>query len=600
MSEQWDIENWEWRFANLYFVDDAETGQPILLQPRIEQKAVLEAIYRSKWRNLLIIKARQLGISTIIDLIILDQILFSGGTTAAIIDLTQGDATKKLKGKIAFAFERLPRPIREAYEIVDDSNITFSIRLKGATDDALSQVEAGMHARGDTYQVMHVSEWGKIAFTDQQRSEEIMTGALPAAKHGLKLIETTWKGGKGGHLWNITKAAMETRPADMTKEDFHLFFFAWFNDPSYVLEGNYDQIPLEVNQYLDKIEAEVNTTFTRQQRLWYFKVAWAKGIFRFQEYPSTLAEAFRSPIEGAIYAEYIDQLRTQGAICPFQVDGTALVHTAWDLGSPINTVVWFFQVIAQEIRIIDCDSDMDITSVDRVAHMYRKGYPLGWHYLPHDALATQKSGKTFAAELKGIGLQNVRVVPQAIDVWIGINQLREIFPRLMFRIPHCEKGLDALTCYRTKRETSTGIAVDIPVHDFASHYADGMRTLAEAEMHGMIHSIGPRPSHLKPIVKSGVRDLQSQPRRPPDPVESMVQIQAQTEAEGHLLMMSEPVIYKSIDGKWVIDYGNGKYRDGLSDDEALCLWCGIEIDPLPPEGGESPCPKELQSPPSLR
>ena len=311
---------------------------------------------------------------------------------------------------------------------------------------------------------------------------------------------------------------METRAEDVTKEDFHLFFFAWFNDPSYVLDGNFEQIPLEVNQYLDKVEFEAETKLSWPQRLWYYKVAWAKGLFRFQEYPSTLAEAFRSPIEGAIYAEYIDRLRTQGAIIPFQVDLTTLVHTCWDLGSPINTVVWYFQIIGDEIRIIDCDSDLDITSVERVAHLYRKGYLLGWHYLPHDALATQKSGKTFAAELKGIGLQNIRVVPQTIDVWIGINQLREIFPRLMFRIPQCEQGIDALTCYRARRETSTGIAVDIPVHDFSSHYADALRTLAEAQMAGMIHSTGPRPAYLKPTVKSGVRDMQRPPRRQ-DPVE---------------------------------------------------------------------------------
>jgi len=47
--------------------------------------------------------------------------------------------------------------------------------------------------------------------------------------------------------------------------------------------------------------------------------------------------------------------------------------------------------------------------------------------------------------------------------------------------------------------------------------------------------------------------------------------------------MTDPFVYKSIDGKWVIDYSDGTYRDGLSYDDAVCLWCGIEIDPLPPK-----------------
>jgi hypothetical protein len=38
------------------------------------------------------------------------------------------------------------------------------------------------------------------------------------------------------------------------------------------------------------------------------------------------------------------------------------------------------------------DMDLDITPVQRVASMLAKGYLYGSHFLPHDALATQKSG----------------------------------------------------------------------------------------------------------------------------------------------------------------------------------------------------------------
>ena len=44
----------------------------------------------------------------------------------------------------------------------------------------------------------------------------------------------------------------------------------------------------------------------------------------------------------------------------------------WDLGSPLNTVTWFFQIVGPEIRIIDCDSDLDLTPVQRVARMLAK------------------------------------------------------------------------------------------------------------------------------------------------------------------------------------------------------------------------------------
>ena len=51
-----------------------------------------------------------------------------------------------------------------------------------------------------------------------------------------------------------------------------------------------------------------------------------------------MEECFQAPIEGAIYAAAIDRLRVEGAIKPWIVDHSALAHTAWDLGSPINTV----------------------------------------------------------------------------------------------------------------------------------------------------------------------------------------------------------------------------------------------------------------------
>ena len=162
-----------------------------------------------------------------------------------------------------------------------------------------------------------------------------------------------------------------------------------------------------------------------------------------------------------------------------------MVHTCWDLGSPVNTCVWFFQIVAGEIRVIDIDMDLDLTPVERVARMLAKGYLYGIHFLPHDAMATQKSGRTFLMELKETGLANVKAVPRTNDVWIGINKLRGILPRFSFRVPECERGLEALCAYHTVRETSTGMARDEPFHDASSHGCDALRVLAEAEAAGI-------------------------------------------------------------------------------------------------------------------
>ena len=64
-------------------------------------------------------------------------------------------------------------------------------------------------------------------------------------------------------------------------------------------------------------------------------------MFTLREFPSVMEECFQAPVEGAIYAELIDRLRSEGSIRPWKLGGEALTHTAWDLGSPVNTCVWF-------------------------------------------------------------------------------------------------------------------------------------------------------------------------------------------------------------------------------------------------------------------
>jgi hypothetical protein len=109
-------------------------------------------------------------------------------------------------------------------------------------------------------------------------------------------------------------------------------------------------------------------------------------------------------------------------------------------------------------------------------------------------------------------LRNCKAVPQTHDIWVGINRLPQILPRFTFRIPACEHGLEALWNYHMVRATSTGLAVDEPVHDWACHASDALRTIAEADMAGMLHSAGStanvqrRPVTVRTGFRGDVRD----------------------------------------------------------------------------------------------
>ncbi len=219
-----------WRLRNLYSIKEAETGRVIPFVPRPEQEAVFQALAEGH-RKLIILKARRLGMSTAIDVYAADEAIFHAGRQISIVDRNQDDASKKLSGICKVAFESLPAAIRERFLVVRDNDSSW--QLQTLSGDTVSAIYAGKNARGGTNQLLHISEWGVIQADDPGRSEEILTGALPSAEHGVTIIETTWKGGRNGHLWTLVKDALAIPAERRSLQDWRLFFFPWWNDPTY-------------------------------------------------------------------------------------------------------------------------------------------------------------------------------------------------------------------------------------------------------------------------------------------------------------------------------------------------------------------------------
>lgn len=213
-------------------------------------------------------------------------------------------------------------------------------------------------------------------------------------------------------------------------------------------------------------------------------------------------------VPGAIYAKWIEEARQAGRVGAMPVDGSSPVHTAWDLGAPMQTVVWYFQTVGRFIRMLGCDRDYDETVVERVARMKAAGWRFGEHFLPHDALQKERSGKTMAAEVMAAGLANVRIVPRTANIWIGINHMRQMFPSLEFRTPECDGGLEALEAYHTREEKTGLLSKTEPVHDWASHAADAFRTMGEAHALGMFKftAVQPHPDDF-PGAGGAIRSI---------------------------------------------------------------------------------------------
>ena len=437
--------------------------------------------------RLLIPKARRLGISTALGIFLVDQALFRRGLQCSLIDRNSADASKKLDRIMRVALDNLPAWLAPHVARPKDNDSQLSVSLAGREK---SDIYAGMNARGSSNDLLWISEWGVIQMEDPKRSAKIRTGALPSARHGITVIETTWKGGKGGDVWDLLEPAL-TGAAD----DWRVLFFPWWRDPRNVAPDA--AIDTEAETYFQSIAERADRDgiqFSDAQRRWWARERREQGIFMTQENPTFLDECWSAPVKGAIYGAAIDRARTEGRIAPMPVAGDALVHTSWDLGAPQNTVVWYWQVVGREIRIIDCDRNWDGTIIERVAMMLAKGYSFGTHFLPHDAQQTERSGRTLLGELRSAGLGKLATVPRTHSVWVGINRLLQLFPALQFRnTPQVQDGLDALTCYRQREPGNAGggnsgggaSASSDPVHDWSSHTADALRTMAEAHQAGL-------------------------------------------------------------------------------------------------------------------
>jgi hypothetical protein len=155
------------------------------------------------------------------------------GRQVSLVDKTQEDARQKLKNIVALAYDSLHAELKARF-LVDRANAgEFGVRFHEYDSAQTSTMYAATHARGGSNSLLWISEWGYIQATDLRRSEEILTGAIPSAKNGTIVVETTWRGGRGGHLWEIVKKALETPEEQKQPDDWRVVFFPWTDDPDY-------------------------------------------------------------------------------------------------------------------------------------------------------------------------------------------------------------------------------------------------------------------------------------------------------------------------------------------------------------------------------
>ena len=206
----------------------------------------------------------------------------------------------------------------------------------------------------------------------------------------------------------------------------------------------------------------------------------AKAQLAEDQYLQEYECSFEAAIVGAIWGIEMRKVTEDGRITKVENQIEVKTHTAWDLGHTDDTAIWWYQVIAGEIHIVDFFALSGGTIEEFVSKIKEKPYNYGKHYLPHDARARTlaSGGKSVIEQMAAkLGINNLAIVP-SLSVQEGIQAVRTALPRCWFDAEKCADGIEALRQYQREYDEDKKAFRQTPKHDWTSHPADAMRMLA--------------------------------------------------------------------------------------------------------------------------
>lgn len=464
-----------WRLRNLYHIIN-EQGQHVKFVPNEGQERFLDNMHNLN----VILKARQLGYSTIIQLLMLDACLFNSNVNAAVIAQSLNDAEEIFRTKIKYPYDHLPEELRKLLPTVSDSKKMLELGNG-------SKIRVGTSLRGATINWLHISEYGKICAKFPERAREIRTGALNTVHMGQAIFIESTAEGREGDFYEICKLAedhqLQGKP--LTPLDFKFHFHPWWGDQRYRLRDDGVVIPARLEKYFQQLELKDGVCLDYDQMIWYVKKEAIQREEMKREYPSTAREAFEQSMEGAYFAAQMARAREEGRIdlVPHRKD--LPVDTYWDLGisKTDKQVIWFGQDDGMMTNFIDYYENSGEHFPHYAQYLQGKDYNYGRHFMPHDATNKDKRHPGSVYEdacklLKG----EVYVVPRVPVKQTAINAARIALERVRIDESKCAQGIKHLDSYRKEWNDVLGTWRDKPRHDDASHGADGFMTFAMAKL----------------------------------------------------------------------------------------------------------------------
>ena len=161
-----------WRMSHLYKIrtKDGELK-------RFKRNRAQEHFNANKHSRNIILKSRQLGITTDETIDTLDDCLFSKNMDALFIAHQKEDAEEIFDKKVRIAWENVLPELRAKYKVETNRTNQMTFDFK---DGNKSSFLVKVSGRSGTYRRLHISEFAKVCVKEPKKAKEMITGSIPA------------------------------------------------------------------------------------------------------------------------------------------------------------------------------------------------------------------------------------------------------------------------------------------------------------------------------------------------------------------------------------------------------------------------------------
>lgn len=183
---------------------------------------------------------------------------------------------------------------------------------------------------------------------------------------------------------------------------------------------------------------------------------------------------------GGVYSKHIEAMRKAGRFMEDIYDPELLVYTAWDLGGD-GTVIWYWQKLYNEIRLIDYFEDTLLDMDIYIEELQSKPYNYGKHYMPHDAAnkLLAAGGRSIVMQIEhAMGLNSVDVIP-ATSLPNSEAAAKAALQFTWVDKNKCQQGLHSLMEYHYPWDEDRKKYKTEPLHDWSSHACDAYEIIGQ-------------------------------------------------------------------------------------------------------------------------